>query len=160
MTLRVTLAICVTFAFVACASKPPVPPPPPPPPKATLVVATRSDVNPDASGRASPVVVRVYQLKTDAAFTGAGFFNLFDDERKALGADLIARDEYELVPGERRILELAPPADMRFLGALAAFHDVRNSSWRAVLAVPKNGLGNSRIEVVADRTHIRIELGH
>jgi len=160
MILRVLIAICAACAVTACASKAPAPLPPPPPPKATLVVATRSDVNPDTSGRASPVVVRVYQLKTDSAFTGAGFSNLFDDERKVLGPDLIARDEYELVPGERRILELAPPADMRFLGALAAFHDVRNSSWRAVLAVPGNGLGNSRIEVVADRTHIRIELGH
>jgi len=123
-------------------------------------MATRPDVNPDSAGRASPVVMRVYQLKSDAAFSGAGFFNLFDDERKALGADLIARDEYELIPGERRVLELAPPPDMRFLGALAAFHDVRNSSWRALLAVPHGGLGNTRLEVVAGKADIRIELGH
>ena len=160
MTLRVLIAILTACVAASCASKPPPMAPPPPPPKATLVLQTRPDVNPDTSGRASPVVVRVYQLRTDSAFTGAGFSNLFDDERKALGADLIARDEYELIPGERRTLELAPPADMRFLGALAAFHDVRNSNWRALLAVPKNGLGNGRIEVVADKTNIRIELGH
>lgn len=159
MSLRVYFAIFAACLVVACATKAP-PPPPPPPPKATLIVATRSDVNPDTSGRASPVVVRVYQLKSDSAFTGAGFFNLFDDERKVLGPDLIARDEYELVPGERRTLEMAPPADMRFLGALAAYHDVRNSNWRALLPVPKNGLGNARVEVVADKTTIRIELGH
>ena len=158
MSLRVTIALLAVGAVVACATKPP--PPPPPPPKATLVIATRPDTNPDESGRASPVVVRVYQLKSDAAFTGAGFFNLFDDERKVLGPDLIARDEYELVPGERRTVELAPPADMRFLGAVAAFHDVRNSNWRTLLPMPKNGLGNARVEIVADKTTIRIELGH
>ena len=158
MSLRVTIALLAVGAVVACATKPP--PPAPPPPKATLVIATRPDTNPDESGRASPVVVRVYQLKSDAAFTGAGFFNLFDDERKVLGPDLIARDEYELVPGERRTVELAPPADMRFLGAVAAFHDVRNSNWRTLLPMPKNGLGNARVEIVADKTTIRIELGH
>jgi type VI secretion system protein VasD len=160
MSARATFAILATCVIVACATKPPPPPPPPPPPKATLVVATHSDVNPDLSGRASPVVVRVYQLKSDSAFAGAGFFSLFDDERKVLGAELIARDEYELVPGERRTLEFAPPPDMRFLGALAAFHDVRNSTWRTLLTVPKSGLGNTRVEVVADKTTIRIELGH
>jgi len=159
MSARVILAILATGVMVACATKAP-PPPPPPPPKATLVVATRSDVNPDTSGRASPIVVRVYQLKSDSAFTGAGFFNLFDDERKVLGPDLIARDEYELVPGERKTLEFGPPPDMRFLAAAAAFHDVRNSTWRALLPVPKSGLGNTRVEVVADKTTIRIELGH
>jgi type VI secretion system protein VasD len=158
MSLRTVLVISAACATVACAGKPP--PAAPPPPKATLIVATRNDVNPDASGRASPVVVRIYQLRTDAAFTGASFSSLFDDERKALGPDLIARDEYELVPGERRTLELAPAADMRFLGALAAFHDVRNSSWHTVLAVPKNGFGAGRVEVVADQTTLRIELGH
>jgi type VI secretion system protein VasD len=104
--------------------------------------------------------MRVYQLKTDSSFARAEFFNLFDDDRKALGADLIARDEYELIPGEGRTLELAPSGDAQFLGAVAAFHDVRNSTWRAVLAVPKTGLGNSRINVIAAKTSIRIELGH
>jgi type VI secretion system protein VasD len=160
MTARAFIAILAACMTVGCAGKPPPAVPPPPPPKAALVVATRPDVNPDASGRASPVVLRVYQLRTDSAFTGASFSSLFDDERKALGPDLIARDEYELVPGERRTLELAPPPDLRFLGALAAFHDVRNSNWHTVLPVPKDGLGNRRVEVVADTTNIRIELGH
>jgi type VI secretion system protein VasD len=160
MTARVILAILTACTIVACASKPPVPLPPPPPPKATLVIAAQPAVNPDSSGRPSPVVVRIYQLKADSAFSGATFFTLFDDERKVLGPDLIARDEYELVPGEHRTVEIAAPADMRFLGALAAFHDVRNSSWRAVLPVPRNGLGNSRVDVLATQTTLSIELGH
>lgn len=159
MSSRTTFTVLATCVIVACATKAP-PPPPPPPPKATLIVAARPDVNPDASGRPSPVVVRVYQLKSDSAFAGAGFSSLFDDERKVLGPDLIARDEYELVPGERKTLELGPPPEMRFLAAAAAFHDVRNSTWHTLLPVPKSGLGNTRVEVVADKTTIRIEIGH
>ena len=151
-----TLAIVVT----ACASKPPPAAPPPPPPKAALVVATGPGVNPDASGRPSPVVVRVYQLKGDAAFVNSTFAPLFEDERKVLGADLIASDEYQLIPGEHRTLELSPPAGMRYVGAVAAFHDVRNSSWRAVLPIPAGGWGDTRIEVTADTTRLRIQLGH
>src|SRR5262249_36900114 len=128
--------------------------------KATLVISAGSAVNPDSSGRASPVVVRLYQLKTDSAFTGATFFTLFDDERKTLGPDLISRDEYELVPGERRTVELTVSPELHFLAALAPFHDVRNSSWRAVQPVPHPGLANGHVEVLADQTTLRLVLGH
>jgi type VI secretion system protein VasD len=154
------LALLAALAATACASKPPPAPPPPPPPKAVLVIATRPDVNPDDSGRPSPVVMRIYQLKGDAAFVNSTFGTLFEDERKALGADLIVSDEYQLIPGERRTVELAPPPGLRYVGAVAAFHDVRNSSWRAVLPVPPGGWGDTRIEVTADTTRLRIQLGH
>jgi type VI secretion system protein VasD len=104
--------------------------------------------------------MRVYQLKSETAFVNSTFGNLFEDERKALGADLIAGDEYQLVPGERRTVELAPPSGMRYVGAVAAFHDVRNSIWRAVLPIPPGGWGDTRIEVTADTTRLRIQLGH
>ena len=52
-----------------------------------LTLAATADSNPDATGRPSPVVVRVYQLKTDVAFKGAEFFALFDDDMKVLGPD-------------------------------------------------------------------------
>src|SRR6186713_1452717 len=159
--MKIAFLRCLTAcALAACASKPPPAPPPPPPPKAVLVVATRPDVNPDASGRPSPVVMRVYQLRSDTAFVNSTFGNLFDDDRKTLAADLIAADEYQLIPGERRTLELLPPPGMRYVGAVAAFHDVRNSSWRAVLPIPPGGWGDTRIEVTADTTRIRLQAGH
>src|SRR4051812_24070584 len=160
MKIGILPLLAAAGVMAGCASTPPPVPPPPPPPKAVLVVATRPDVNPDESGRPSPVVMRVYQLKSDSAFVNSTFGALFDEERKTLGADLIAADEYQLIPGERRSVELAPPAGLRYVGAVAAFHDVRNSNWRAVLPVPAGGWGDTRIEVTADATRIRIQLGH
>ena len=39
-------------------------------------------VNPDRGGRPSPIVVRVYELKSVAAFNSADFFSLFDKEQE------------------------------------------------------------------------------
>jgi type VI secretion system protein VasD len=115
----------------------PQPPLPPPKPARTrLTLAATADSNPDASGRPSPVVVRVYQLKTDAAFTAAEFFALFDDDMKVLGPALIGRNEYVLAPSERRTMELDVSADAQFVGVIAAYRDVRNAQWRTILQAP------------------------
>ena len=104
--------------------------------KAKVALSASGDVNPDASGKPSPVVVRVYQLKADSAFTGADFFALFDDEMKVLGQDLINREEYVLTPAEHRTVELVVPKTARFVGVIAAFRDIRNSQWRVVVPAP------------------------
>ena len=108
--------------------------------KSAMTLAASADTNPDATGRPSPVVVRVYQLKTDAAFKGADFFALFDDDMKVLGPELISRDEYVLNPAERKTIDVVVSRDTRFVGALAAFRDVRNAQWRGLLPAPRAGL--------------------
>lgn len=155
MTLRHRISIlgfafAVVLATIACGKTPPpvvpqpLPQPPPqlPPPKiarARLTLAASADSNPDASGRPSPVVVRIYQLKTDTAFAGAEFFALYDDEMKVLGPDLIGRTEYTLAPSERRTMEFDVSADAQFVGVVAAYRDIRNAQWRTVLQAPLSG---------------------
>jgi type VI secretion system protein VasD len=113
-------------------------PPKPAVAKAQLVVA--ADVNPDPGGRASPIVVRVFQLKEEGAFNGADFFALYDKEQETLGASVLAREEYNLQPGERRELEFKVAPEARFVGAIAAFRDIRNSQWKTLVAAPEKGI--------------------
>lgn len=122
--------------FAGCASGPPKPV------KARMTVVAQPDVNPDATGRPSPIVVRVYQLQQDAKFANAEFFALFDDEQQVLGADLLARDEVTLIPGERKEVEFDVNGSAKFVGAIAAYRDIRNSQWRALQPAPKKGLLN------------------
>jgi type VI secretion system protein VasD len=141
-------ALAAMLAAGACAK---APPPPALPPitiaapaetktKSAMILAASADTNPDATGRPSPVVVRVYQLKTDAAFKGADFFALFDDDMKVLGPELISRDEYVLAPAERKTIDVVVSGDTRFVGALAAFRDIRNAQWRGLVPAPRAGL--------------------
>jgi type VI secretion system protein VasD len=108
--------------------------------KALMTISTSADVNPDASGRPSPIVIRIYQLKTDAAFTAAEFLTLFDDDKKVLGPELISRDEFVLGPAERRTLDVTVAAETRYVGAVAAFRDIRNAQWRVLVPAPRKGL--------------------
>ncbi len=147
---------------VGCASKPP---PPKPPTKTVITVTAQPDVNPDASGRPSPVVIRLYRLNSDVAFRGSDFFALFDDDKKVLAAELLAREEYELAPGESKTEELVLPPEVRFIAVLAAFRDIRNSTWRAIVPAPAGPAPKRRqakpihIGITAEKQMVRIELG-
>lgn len=139
--------LCGVLAFGAgCGKKLPPPPvavaPPPAPPKpmeARVTVTASFDTNPDASGRPSPIVVRLYLLRSDASFNGTDFFGLFDDDEKALGGELIRRDELVLGPAEQRDIDLPVAEATRFVGAVAAFRDIRNAQWRVIVPAWREG---------------------
>lgn len=132
--LLVALLAACALAGVGCASKPPKPVP------AHAQLIASADTNPDSSGRASPVVVRLFQLRDDGEFATADFFALYDKEKETLGASLVSREEYVLEPGETRSLELPLKTEARFLGAIAAFRDIRSARWRALTPAPEKTL--------------------
>ena len=99
--------------------------------------------NPDLRGRPSPIVVRVYELKSLAAFDSADFFSLFEKESETLGSDLVGREEYDLRPAETRPYRQRLQPDTKFIGVVAAFRDLENSRWRQAAPVPKRGVALS-----------------
>ncbi len=143
------LALAAAVAMAGCASAPPKPA------AVTLTLQASADVNPDSTGRPSPVVVRIYQLKGDAAFSAAEFFALYDDEQKALGSDLIGKSvEATLRPGETNPVPgftVDPLAG--FVGVIAAYRDYRNAQWRIVVPRPTKSVtvsvGKLRLDITA-----------
>src|SRR5258706_4242000 len=121
--------------------------------KAAMTLAASADTNPDATGRPSPVVVRVYQLRTDGAFTGADFFALFDDDQKVLGPELISRDEFVLAPAEQKKMDVTVSGETRFVGAIAAFRDIRNAQWRVLVPASSKG-----VTLAVERARIRLSV--
>jgi type VI secretion system protein VasD len=145
MTRLFPFTVAAAIVIVGCA-KPPAGPPPltiaaaAGADRAPMTIAANAEINPDVSGRPSPIVVRVYQLRTDEAFNAAEFFALFDDEQKVLGQALISRDEFQVTPMETRTLDVSLAGETRFVGVVAAFRDIRNAQWRAAAAAPRRGV--------------------
>jgi type VI secretion system protein VasD len=121
-------AVVVALALVACASAP----------KPTQVAGTlqaSEQVNPSTSQRPSPLLLRVYELKTAAAFNSADFMSLYQRDKAELGADLLAKEEFVLAPGESKKFAKTLAQETRFLGVVAAFRDVEHARWRSIVAV-------------------------
>jgi type VI secretion system protein VasD len=97
-----------------------------------------AQVNPDARKRPSPVVVRVYELKSRTQFDATDFISLFERDKDVLGGDLVARDEFVMRPGESKDIKKQPAPETKFLAVLVGFRDLEKSRSRAVIAVEPN----------------------
>jgi type VI secretion system protein VasD len=130
--------LALLFALCGCSAAPPLKPPPPPPAVLHAAIAAAPDLNPDLKGRASPVVLRIFELKTPASFQGADFFSLFGRAADPLGDDLVATQELTLAPNEQRQLERQLNPDTRYIGLVAGYREYEISTWRMLVPVAPN----------------------
>lgn len=94
---------------------------------ATLQMRGVAPLNLNDAGESTPVDVRIYQLKNDAAFKRATFETLWTEDKKVLGQDYLAGPLTEsIVPGNTtdkpksiHIAELEPGT--RFIGIMALY---------------------------------------
>jgi len=137
--LRVALAALLMATLAGCG-----------PPKPALIrigVAVDKDVNPDSKGRARPVVVRVYELKSVSTFSSADFFSLQDKDSETLAADVVSREELQLRPGDTRTLEKPAQPEAKYVAVMAAFRDLERSQWRSAAPLPAKPKGSVPVSI-------------
>ncbi|MBX3622864.1 MAG: type VI secretion system lipoprotein TssJ [Rhizobacter sp.] len=105
------------------------------PPTLTATVTASPQVNPDVRKRASPVVVRVFELKASTLFEQADFVSLYEKDQAVLAGELVSREEFVLRPGESKPITKPLSPDTKFVGVMAAFRELERARWRAVVPV-------------------------
>jgi len=115
-----------------------------------ISIKTTKDVNLDAQGNPSPIVVRLYELTTAVEFRKAGYDALFNNDQATLGKDMLRRDEYEIKPEQTRIIARKSKENTKYLGLLAAYHDTTNIKWRALISL--NSSGNADMKLLLEKT--------
>jgi type VI secretion system protein VasD len=149
------LLIATLAALASCGT-------PPKPPADTLLnirVTAEHGASKGPSGQALRISVLLYELSSNGKFLRADFFGLYDDAAKLLGADLIATERVNLLPGgtERLTRKVAP--NVRYLGVLAAYRNIDAVSWRDAIAVQPNQINGIAVEVRAEGVSVYAEAG-
>ena len=101
--------------------------------KLDLFVTASNDLNPDLSGRPSPIVVRLVELRHPASFENADFFSIYQNPRQSLAPDFVTQEEFELRPGNWQALKVYVQPGSRYVGVLAAYRDLQETRWRQVI---------------------------
>jgi type VI secretion system protein VasD len=126
---NVAATLVIAVALLGCAGGPPKPA------QVAGTIQASPQVNPSASKRPSPLLVRVYELKSAAAFNAADFMSLYQGDQGALGGDLLGKEEFVLAPGESKTFAKTLAPDTRFLGVLAAYRDLEHARWRGIVPI-------------------------
>ena len=103
--------------------------------KFNLAVSSHPLTNLDLSGRPSPTVVRVYQLRKEVDFKEAGFFDLYDQDKALLAGDLVAREELIVIPGSFLSQQFMLASETKFVAVMAAFQDTANAIQKQIIPV-------------------------
>jgi type VI secretion system protein VasD len=103
--------------------------------KAEVTLVATPVVNPDPTGRPSPIAFTLYQLSSPAPFKDLDAFALFDNDKQSLGPTLLSTFDAILDPGGARAIttELNPKAT--YFGVVATYRDYQNAKWRAMLPI-------------------------
>lgn len=124
------------------------------PTKLDATVETAKNVNPDDTGRASPIVVRLYELKSVDTFANTDFFSLYDKEASTLGQDLVGREELELQPGGTHVIRRKVGDGTQYIGVMAAYRDIDRAHWRATYKLRPHATNRLTIRLGRDSVAI------
>ena len=117
------------------------------PPSTDLKFNVSPDINPDKSGRASPVVVKIFELSSRTIFDTQDFFTLYESPEKILGPDLLKKDELELQPDQIKEQKLVLNKNTRYIGFVVAYRNIDGSRWRSVVEASPTGYKNITMNI-------------
>ena len=134
-------------------------PPAKEPAKLEISISADTEVNQNVAGRGSPVLLRVYELKSDIAFQDADYFALQNTDKAVLGADLLAVDQFILRPGETRKITRKSNPETMAIGIFAGYRDLPNSTWRVIHKLqPAADKSWYRVIIPAHKVRLSVEL--
>ncbi len=104
-------------------------------PEATVHVRSANYLNPNIYGHSSPVVLTIYQLKTQYAFQQADYSALTNNSAKVLGGDLIDKNTIEVRPNSQMKVSQPLSPNTQYLGIVAAYRNINNATWHKVVKI-------------------------
>lgn len=101
-----------------------------------LTVLASPMINPTNEGEARPVIVRLYQLKNDVNLQSATFEQIWKDDKKTLGEDLVKSDEFAVYPNSRSEVKFERDDSASYVVAVALFRNPKGKSWFVSFELP------------------------
>ena len=121
-----------------------------------LTIVGGPGMNPNLQGRASPVVVRIFDLKAVKAFEAADYPALFERPGETLKDDLVAQEEFVLRPGEIQHRDRSLGSQVQALGVAAAFREIEGGSWRLTVPLTPGHRNLLLIDLDADKIRLPV----
>ena len=107
-----------------------------------------ADINPDESGNASPLFIRMYELTKDKMVSKADFIDLYERDKKALGAELVTKHELKrFKPGESRSEHFVVQKTVNHVALFAEFLDFKDSKFKLIIPVVANNVFQNKVKV-------------
>jgi len=103
-----------------------------------------ADVNPDDNKIPSPLVIRMYELKTPNLFKKANFIDLYEKDEEVLGADMVSKEKLKYMqPGETRETSFVLKEETKYVGLFAEFLQYKDAKYKLIIPVAQTNVFSS-----------------
>lgn len=126
--------LLLTLLLSGCSSAPEKPEQPPTIVNTKITVSLQA--NPDIDNRASPIAIRIFELKSLGKYSESDFYGLYDNYESVLGSDLLASEQFNLNPGDIHNLKQTTSTGTQYIAVIAAFRDLNKAIWRDHIILP------------------------
>ncbi len=107
-----------------------------------------ADINPDELGKASPLFIRMYELKTEKMMEKSGFIDLYERDKEILGADMVAKHELKrFKPGENRTENFVLEKTANQVALFAEFLEFKDSKFKLIFPVVANNVFRNKVTI-------------
>ncbi|WP_415226557.1 type VI secretion system lipoprotein TssJ [Psychromonas sp.] len=114
--------------------------------KLSLIV--EKDVNPDDSKVSSPVIVRMYELKTVKEFENANFIDLYEKDTEVLGKSMVTQQSLKPIqPGENSVADFVLSSETQYIGLYVEFLQYQDAKYKVVIPIAKTNIVSSSARV-------------
>ena len=113
-----------------------------------MAFQVEADTNPDENGIASPLFIRMYELKADKIYSKSDFIDVFERDKEILGADLVKSHQLKgFKPGESRDEIFVLDEKTKYVGLYAEFLKFKTSKFKIVFPVVTNNVFKNSVTV-------------
>jgi type VI secretion system protein VasD len=116
-----------------------------------------ADVNPDENKRASPVFIRLYELKSSTVFMKSDFIDLYEKDTEILGGDFLNKQILKpLSPSVKRTDTFVLKNGATQIGIYAEFSQYRGSVHKLSFPIVEHNVKTKEVTVKISGTDISI----
>lgn len=107
-----------------------------------------SDINPDELGTASPLFIRMYELKASKMMKKADFIEIYERDKKVLGADMLVVHKLKhFKPGENRTENFVLSKDTNYVALYGEFLEFKESKYKLIIPVVANNVFRNSVVI-------------
>jgi type VI secretion system protein VasD len=113
-----------------------------------LSFIVEKNVNPDDNKVSSPVIVRMYELKSTKAFENANFIDLYERDSEILGKTMITEQALKPIqPSEDSTAKFVLSKGTKYIGLYAEFLQYEDAKYKVIIPVAETNVVTSTAKV-------------
>jgi type VI secretion system protein VasD len=107
-----------------------------------------ADINPDELGKASPLFIRMYELKANKMMKKADFIEIYERDKEILGADMVVVHKLKrFKPGESRTEHFVLDKNTHYVALYGEFLEFKQAKFKLIIPVVANNVFRNSVVI-------------